>query len=112
MVLVDPWHPDMWTRLPPEVVATLKPPTLAGERHTPSSAPRARRLIRHTVTGGDLAKCGLPAQQCKEAQAYFRSTRYRMTQGQGVLAPDRDAQVRATSGLGDRPLMVLSAGDY
>ena len=27
MVLVDASHPDMWTRLPPEVVATLKPPT-------------------------------------------------------------------------------------
>jgi pimeloyl-ACP methyl ester carboxylesterase len=26
MVLVDASHPDMWTRLPPEVVATLKPP--------------------------------------------------------------------------------------
>ena len=29
-----------------------------------------------------------------------------------MLAPDRDAQVRATGGLGDRPLMVLSAGDH
>ena len=26
--------------------------------------------------------------------------------------PDRDAQVRATGGLGDRPLVVLSAGDH
>jgi pimeloyl-ACP methyl ester carboxylesterase len=26
MVLVDASHPRMWTRLPPEVVATLKPP--------------------------------------------------------------------------------------
>jgi hypothetical protein len=29
-----------------------------------------------------------------------------------MLAPDRDAQVRATGGLGDRPLVVLSAGDH
>jgi hypothetical protein len=59
-----------------------------------------------------MAECGLPAQQCKEEQAYLRSTRYRVIWGQEMLAPDRDAQVRATGALGDRPLVVLSAGDH
>ena len=107
MVLVDASHPDMWTRLPPEVVATLKPPNWQVSAMT-----FLTRLGVFRLTGGDMAECGLPAQQCKEVQAYFRSTRYRMTWGQEMLAPDRDAQVRATGGLGDRPLMVLSAGDH
>jgi hypothetical protein len=29
-----------------------------------------------------------------------------------LLAPERDAQVRRTANLGDKPLMVLSAGDH
>ena len=107
MVLVDASHPDMWTRLPPEVVATLKPPTWQV-----SAITFLTRLGVFRFTGGDMAECGLPAQQCKEVQAYFRSTRYRVTWAQEMLAPDRDAQVRATGGLGDRPLVVLSAGDH
>ena len=107
MVLVDASHPDMWTRLPPEVVATLKPPTWQV-----SAITFLTRLGVFRVTGGDMAGCGLPVQQCKEAQAYLRSTRYRVTWSQEMLAPDRDAQVRATGDLGDKPLMVLSAGDH
>jgi pimeloyl-ACP methyl ester carboxylesterase len=107
MVLVDASHPDMWTRLPPEVVATLKPPNWQVNAMT-----LLTRLGVFRLTDGDMAECGLPARQCKEEQAYFRSTRYRVTWGQEMLAPDRDAQVRATGGLGDRPLVVLSAGDH
>ena len=107
MVVVDASHPDMWTRLPPEVVAALKPPNWQVSAMT-----FLTRLGVFRLTGGDMAECGLPARQCKEEQAFFRSTRYRVTWGQEMLAPDRDAQVRATGGLGDRPLVVLSAGDH
>src|SRR5215204_2391302 len=107
MVLVDSSHPGMWTRLPPEVVATLKPPAWQVGAMT-----FLTRLGVFRLSSGDMAECGLPAQQCKEEQAFFRSTRYRVTWGQEMLAPDRDAQVRATGGLGDRPLVVLSAGDH
>jgi|SRR5215217_2393361 len=107
MVLVDASHPDMWTRLPPEVVATLKPPTWKVGAMT-----FLTRLGVFRLTGGDMADCGLPTQQCKEKQAYLRSTRYRITWGQEMLAPERDAQVRATENLGDKPLVVLSAGDH
>ena len=41
MVLVDASHPDMWTRLPPEVVATLKPPTWQVMRHDLPDAARS-----------------------------------------------------------------------
>ena len=107
MVLVDASHPDMWTRLPPEVVAALKPPAWRVGAMT-----FLTRLGVFRLTGGDMAGCGLPARQCKEEQAYLRSTRYRQTWGQEMLAPDRDAQVRATGGLGDKPLVVLTAGDH
>ena len=107
MVLVDASHPGMWSRLPPEVVATLKPPAWQVGAMT-----FLTRLGVFRLTGGDMAECGLPAQQCKEEQAYLRSTRYRVTWGQEMFAPDRDAQVRATEGLGDKPLVVLSAGDH
>ena len=107
MVLVDASHPDMWTRLPPEVVATLKPPSWQVSAMTLLTFLGVFRMA-----GGDLAGCGLPAQQCRETQAYFRSTRYRVTWGLEMFAPDRDGQVRATGSLGDRPLVVVSAGDH
>jgi pimeloyl-ACP methyl ester carboxylesterase len=107
MVVVDASHPDMWSRLPPEVVATLRPPAWQVGAMT-----FLTRLGIFRLSGGDMAGCGLPAHQCMEEQAYLRSTRYRVTWGQEMLAPDRDAQVRATGSLGDKPLVVLSAGDH
>jgi pimeloyl-ACP methyl ester carboxylesterase len=107
MVLADSSHPDMWGRMPPEVTATLRPPAWQVGAMT-----FLTRLGIFRLTASDMAECGLPAQQCKEEQAYLRSTRYRMTWGQEMLAPERDAQVRRTGNLGDRPLVVLSAGDH
>jgi pimeloyl-ACP methyl ester carboxylesterase len=107
MVLVDASHPDMWSRMPREVAATLKPSAWQVGTMT-----FLTRLGVFRLTGGDMAECGLPAHQCKQEQAYRRSTNYRVTWGQEMLAPDRDAQVRATGNLGDKPLVVLSAGDH
>jgi pimeloyl-ACP methyl ester carboxylesterase len=107
VVLVDSSHPDMWSRMPPEVVATLKPPAWQVGAMT-----FLTRLGVFRLTGGDMADCGLPARQCKEEQAYLRSTRYRVIWGREMLAPGRDAQVRSTGSLGDKPLVVLSADDH
>jgi pimeloyl-ACP methyl ester carboxylesterase len=107
MVLVDASHPDMWTRLPSEVVATLTPPTWQV-----SAITFLTRLGALRITAGEVADCGLPARQCQEEEAYFRSTRFRVTWAREMLAPARDAQVRATGGLGNRPLVVLTAGDH
>ena len=63
MVLVDASHPDMWTRLPPEVVATLKPPTWQVSAMT-----FLTRLGVFRLTGGDMAECGLPARQCRRSE--------------------------------------------
>jgi pimeloyl-ACP methyl ester carboxylesterase len=107
MILVDASHPDMWTRMPREVAATLEPPAWQVSAMTFLTWLGIFRL-----TGGDKTKCGLPTHQCKEEQAYLRSTRHAVTWGQEILAPGRDAQVRATGDLGDKPLVVLSAGDH
>jgi pimeloyl-ACP methyl ester carboxylesterase len=107
MVLVDSSHPDMWSRMPPEVAATLKQPAWKVSAMT-----FLTRLGVFRLTGGSMTGCGLPAQQCNEEQAYLRSTRYAVTWRQEMLAPERDAQVRATGDLGDKPLVVLSAGDH
>jgi len=107
VVLVDASHPDMWSRLPPEVVATLRPPAWQVGAMT-----FLTRLGIFRLSSVDMAGCGLPEQQCKEEQAYLRSTRYRVTWGEEMLVPGRDAQVRATGNLGDKPLVVLSAGDH
>jgi pimeloyl-ACP methyl ester carboxylesterase len=107
MILIDASHPDMWTRMPREVAATLEPPAWKVSAMTFLTWLGIFRL-----TGGDKTKCGLPTHQCKEEQAYLRSTRHAVTWGQEILAPGRDAQVRATGDLGDKPLVVLSAGDH
>lgn len=86
MVLVDSSHPDMWTRMPPEVAATLKPP--AWQVHAMTFL---ARLGVTRLTGGDMSECGLPVRQCKEELAYFASTQHAVTWGQEMLAPKRDA---------------------
>ena len=107
MVLVDSSHPDMWSRMPPEVVATLKPPAWQAR-----AMAFLVRLGFSRLTGGDMSECGLPVRQCKEEQAYFASSRHMATVVQEMYAPNRDAQVRATRDLGDKPLVVLTAGDH
>ena len=107
MVLVDSSHPDMWTRMPPEVAATLKPPAWQVGAMT-----FLTRLGVFRLTGGDMSECGLPVRQCKEEQAYFATTRRWVIWGQEMRAPERDAQVRRTANLGDKPLVVLSAVDH
>jgi pimeloyl-ACP methyl ester carboxylesterase len=107
MVLVDSSHPDMWTRMPPEVAAALRPPAWQMR-----AMAYLARLGVTRLSGGDMSECGLPVRQCKEEQAYFATARYLVTKRQEMYAPERDAQVRATGDLGDKPLVVLTAGDH
>lgn len=110
MVLVDSSHPDMWTRLPPEAVATLKFPAWQARAVT-----FLTRLGVFRLAGGGplLTGCGgLPVRQCKESQAFEATARYAVTWRQEYYERNRDAQVRATRDLGDKPLVVLTAGDH
>jgi len=107
MLLVDSSHPDMWTRMPPEVAAALRPPAWQMR-----AMAYLARLGVTRLSGGDMSECGLPVRQCKEEQAYFATAQYLVTKRQEMYAPERDAQVRATGDLGDKPLVVLTAGDH
>ena len=107
MLLVDSSHPDMWTRMPPEVAAALRPPAWQMR-----AMAYLARLGVTRLSGGDMSECGLPVRQCKEEQAYFATAQYLVTKRQEMYAPERDAQVRATRDLGDKPLVVLTAGDH
>jgi pimeloyl-ACP methyl ester carboxylesterase len=107
MLLVDSSHPDMWTRMPPEVAAALRPPAWQMR-----AMAFLARLGVTRLSGGDMSECGLPVRQCKEEQAYFATAQYLVTKRQEMYAPERDAQVRATGDLGDKPLVVLTAGDH
>ena len=107
IVLVDASHPDMWTRLPPEVVGDSKPPTWQVMAMT-----LLTRLGALRITAAIWQGAGCRRGNVRKWKHIFASTRYRVTWGQEMLAPDRDAQVRATGGLGDRPLAVLTAGDH
>src|SRR5215204_881020 len=107
MVLADSSHPDMWTRMPPEVAAALRPPAWQMR-----AMAYLARLGVSRLSGGNMSECGLPVRQCKEEQAYFATAQYLVTKRQEMYAPERDAQVRATGDLGDKPLVVLTAGDH
>jgi pimeloyl-ACP methyl ester carboxylesterase len=106
MVLVDASHPDMWERIPASITASLRPPVWQAN---------LMRLAMHLgllrLTSGKVANCGLPVQQCAEFQA-FNVTKRWDSWVEEMFAPDRDAQVRQTQGLGAIPLVVLTASDH
>ncbi len=107
MVLVDASHPDMWSRVPPELTAAQVPSPAMG---------LAYRGLAHLgftrVTANFPADCGLTPQHCGEERAWKVSARAIDAYIAEMGAPERDAQVRATQMLGARPLVVLSATDH
>jgi pimeloyl-ACP methyl ester carboxylesterase len=107
MVLVDASHPDMWARVPPELTTTLVPGTGMG---------LAYRAVAHLgftrLTSAFPDDCGLSPQHCDEERAWITSARAKDAYVAEMGAPGRDAQVRATRTLGDRPLVVLTATDH
>jgi pimeloyl-ACP methyl ester carboxylesterase len=107
MVLVDASHPDMWARAPAGLTAAMVPSTGMG---------LAYRGLAHLgftrLTSAFPADCGLTPQHCGEERAWTVSARKTDAYVAEMGAPDRDAQVRATRTLGDRPLVVLTAADH
>ena len=107
MVLVDASHPDMWARAPAELTAAMVPSTGMG---------LAYRGLAHLgfnrLTSSFPADCGLSPQHCGEERAWTVSARKTDAYVAEMGAPDRDAQVRATRTVGDRPLVVLTATDH
>lgn len=107
MVLVDASHPDMWAKMPAAIVASNQP--TAGARMLYSVLARIGIL---RLTGRFPASCGLPARACAAERAWAYTTRRTDSYLAEMLAPQRDAQVRATGSLGNRPLVVLTATDH
>ncbi len=107
MVLVDASHPDMWARAPAELTAAMVPSTGMGLVY---------RGLAHVgflrLTSAFPTDCGLTAEHCGEERAWTLSARKTDAYIAEMGAPDRDAQVRATRTLGDRPLVVLTAADH
>jgi hypothetical protein len=97
----------MWSHVPREVAAAL-----SADEQQASLMIFLSRLGFTRLTVGDFANCGLPLKQCAEEHAYFSSTKRLEVWAAEMFAPERDAQVRATGGLGNMPLIVLTAGDH
>jgi pimeloyl-ACP methyl ester carboxylesterase len=107
LVLVDASHPDMWQRVPPEVTAAMVPSTGMG---------LAYRALAHLgftrLTTAFPTECGLGPQPCAQERAWMTSARQKDAYVAEVGAPERDAQVRTSTALGARPLVVLTATDH
>ena len=107
MVLVDASHPDMWERVPAEVTSAVVPSPAMGFAY------RALARIGVTrLTSAVPADCGLAPHHCGQERAWIVSARAKDAFIAEMGAPERDAQVRATRGLGTRPLVVLTASDH
>jgi pimeloyl-ACP methyl ester carboxylesterase len=108
MVLVDASHPDMWAYAPAEYRALAQPDAAMGFTLRAAERLGIVRLINMFPVPAD---CGLPPPSCAAEQAY-RNARRADAYVAEMGAPERDAQVRATPDLGDRPLVVLTASDH
>jgi len=108
MVLVDSSHPDMWAYAPPEYKAKAQPDAVTALAYRAAGRLGVARLAGLFAVPAD---CGHPALACAAEQAY-RNAGFIDVSVAEMSAPDRDAQVRATPDLGDRPLVVLTASDH
>ncbi len=108
MVLVDSSHPDMWAYAPPEYKAKAQPDAVTALAYRAAGRLGVARLAGLFAVPAD---CGHPALACAAEQAY-RNAGFIDVYVAEMSAPDRDAQVRATPDLGDRPLVVLTASDH
>jgi pimeloyl-ACP methyl ester carboxylesterase len=107
MVLLDPRHPDQATRFPPEAAAVDED----GRRMIATLGLLARLgVLRLTSIGADQVM-DLPApQRLAYSRSYNTSQFWDSIQAHNAAIADTDAQARQAGGLGDRPLIVLSAG--
>lgn len=106
LVLVDPSHPDQLTRMPAETVAEQQRFHMTLRALPWLSRVGGTRIYNLSTS----LTADLPAAERQAAQAHFASTRY----AEAIISeidgwPTLDAAVRATNGLGDMPLVVLSA---
>jgi pimeloyl-ACP methyl ester carboxylesterase len=108
MVLVDSSHPDQWAYAPAEFRATAQPTPVLSLAYRGAQRLGVARAINMFPVPAD---CGHPAPYCADEKAY-RDARFMDAYVAEMGAADRDAQVRATPDLENRPLVVLTASDH
>jgi pimeloyl-ACP methyl ester carboxylesterase len=108
MVLLDPRHPDQDARMPAEM------------RDANASEGRLIALLGWMARLGALRLTGIGLEQARDlppewagayAASYNTSQYWESIQAQGEAIAATDAEVRAARGLGDLPLIVLSADE-
>jgi len=106
VVLVDSSHPEQFTRSAQG--RKYYEPT----RRLVTIAPWLARLGVIRLFGLDPAPYGLPPKQRARVEAFGSLTQQFATAAEEFrVILDTSAQVRSTNGLGDRPLVVISAGE-
>ena len=106
MVLLDAAHPDLATRDPGYQAQLVSDRRMTATIGFLARFGGARLLGRLREPAPDL-----PARQRAEYRALYAAPGYwDSIHAELVARPQADAQVRATGGLGDRPLLVISAG--
>jgi pimeloyl-ACP methyl ester carboxylesterase len=106
MVLVDPGHPDMETRIPALGAQRASDASLVGKMRILSyfGVPRLLGVGKNNAQG-------LPAQQAAEVNAFVSTPQHWATLANLINAASAtDDEVRATGSLGNMPLAVISAG--
>jgi pimeloyl-ACP methyl ester carboxylesterase len=104
MVLVDPGHPDMNTRIP-----ALQAKNAEDARLVSTLSILSYFGVPRLLGIGNANTQGLPAQQRAEASAATVTPQHWATVGALIEAtPATYDEVRGTGGLGDRPLIVIS----
>ncbi|MFE8601958.1 alpha/beta fold hydrolase [Archangium violaceum] len=107
MVLLDASHPDQTERFPESVRKQFE---LGVKMMAIAPVLIHVGLVRATGLFDQLGR-GLPERASAEAAVFASSARHVETAHAELLAwADSTAQVRATRGLGDMPLLVVSAG--
>lgn len=108
MVLVDASHEDQLSRMPPSMRALLEPPSDSQLQIV--SVLRSLGILR--ALGGDPSEEGLPQDFVRQLN-YLQHSQFMATTAAELRSFEQSAaQVRDAGTLGDRPLIVLTAGKY
>jgi hypothetical protein len=101
MVRLDSRHPDQDARLPPEVLAADRE-----QRRQIAILAFLERfgLLRLLGVGQQLLQDLPPGARERYSAAYYTNQFWNSVQAQDAVIAATEAQVRATGGLGDRPL--------
>ncbi len=109
MVLVDSAHEDEPKRAPKFYLAPTGPRYLWYPLHLTFQAARHTGLLRLTQPSAPHVQDGAQLTPDQMIRALLRQPKSRASTA-GIVTPESYEQARAAAGMGDRPLIVLTAG--